>query len=142
MDIEKFKQWMNVAQQYHSGEFWNSVFEQVQPKPSVRKQAESVPAVDIFADNSQIVLIIELPGLTKEDVQLSVTGNTLTIQGQVKQMLNGEFLLNERYYGEFKRTIQLPEPVESKNVSAKFYHGLLILSYYRSYAREEPIFID
>ncbi|WP_338753689.1 Hsp20/alpha crystallin family protein [Bacillus sp. FJAT-52991] len=140
MDFEKFKQWMNFAQHYQSGDFWNNIFDQ--SKTTTDRSIENFPPVDVYIEDSRVIILIELSGLTKNDIQVSVSGTTLTIQGQVKSFFNASPVLQERYYGEFKRTIQLPEPVEGRNVSAKFYHGLLFLSYFRTYAKEEHIFIE
>ncbi|WP_100403244.1 Hsp20/alpha crystallin family protein [Bacillus sp. FJAT-42315] len=140
MDFEKFKQWMNFAQHYQSGDFWNHIFDQSKATPG--QSIENFPPIDVYVEESRVIILIELAGLTKDDIQVSVSGTTLTIQGQVKNFFTVSPTLQERYYGEFKRTVQLPEPVEGRNVSAKFYHGLLFLSYFRTYTKEEHIFIE
>ncbi|KZO00690.1 Hsp20/alpha crystallin family protein [Pseudobacillus badius] len=145
MDFDKFKQWMEFAQNYQTGEFWNSVFDASKGELMTKEPAHSkqkFPLVDMLIDESRVVLIIELPGLTKEEVHLLVSGNMLTIQGTTSLPFDMKPVLKERHQGEFKRTIQLPEPVESKNISARFHNGLLFLSYFRIKLKEEPISID
>ncbi|KMY53394.1 hypothetical protein AC623_04840 [Bacillus sp. FJAT-27231] len=147
MDIDKFKQWMEFAQNYQTGEFWNSVFdpskaELMNRDLPAKQPKQPFPPVDMFIDESRVILVIELPGFTKEEVHLLVSGNTLTIQGTSSAPFEMQHTMKERYYGEFKRTIQLPEPVESRNVSARFHNGLLFLSYFRVKIQEERVFIE
>jgi HSP20 family protein len=156
LDFEKLKQWMEIAQKYHSGNFWNSVFDQDSAanfmqetdgeettEKQERKAATNFPRTDIYLTDSQVVILIELPGFRKEDVQLFVSGNQLVVKGICKLPMIPIFTIqNERIYGEFQRTIQLPEQTEGKNIKARFDNGLLILSYMRKYTHEERIVIE
>ncbi len=86
---------------------------------------------------------MEIPGALKEDVFLSVSGNKLTVRGIIKSpILNGEAVLTERKYGEFQRTIELPEPTDSNHIQARFDNGILTITYGRIYRQEESIFIQ
>ncbi|PWA13446.1 Hsp20/alpha crystallin family protein [Pueribacillus theae] len=167
MDMEKIKQWMEMAQKYQSGNFWDTIFDQhsgqtqqntgsTQQNPGTSEQNNhgytreshtsstptEFPLVDIFVTDTEVIVIIELPGLRKEDVQLSLSGNKLLVKGRSKiPVVSGSSILNERKYGEFERLIELPEPTESKDVQARFDCGLLFVTYIRKYTEHENISI-
>ncbi|MEI8135488.1 MAG: Hsp20/alpha crystallin family protein [bacterium] len=87
-----------------------------------------VPRVDISQDAKHIYLHAELPGLTKEDVQLTVSDGTLTLKGEKKQEEKSEdknYLRIERRYGQFMRQFTLPENVIESEVHAQFTNGVL-----------------
>ncbi len=120
-------------------EFENPV-ERQKPKQSASKK---FPTTDIFITETAVILLLEIPGAQKEDVFLSVSGNKLTVRGIIKApILNGELVQSERKYGEFQRTIELPEPTDSQHIQARFDNGLLVITYGRVYRQEESIFIQ
>jgi HSP20 family protein len=72
-----------------------------------------------------------LPGVRPEDVDISITGDTLTIKGETKfetKIEKANYLRQERRYGAFSRTIALPMPVQADRAEAKFKDGVLMLS--------------
>lgn len=86
------------------------------------------PAVDIVDGDGELVLTAELPGLTKEDVQLTVDDGVLTLKGEKKEAKTEktpEYRLVERSYGSFERTFTLPRIVDTARVKAQFKDGLL-----------------
>ncbi len=88
------------------------------------------PSVDIFENKDQIVLEAELPGLSPEDVNISIENNVLTIHGErrFEKKDDGEnFHRVERSYGSFTRSFTLPPTVSSENVAANFDNGVLRL---------------
>ena len=88
------------------------------------------PSVDIFENTDQIVLEAELPGLSSEDVNISIENNVLTIHGERKFEKKNEgdnFHRVERSYGSFTRSFTLPPTVSSDNVEANFDNGILRL---------------
>jgi HSP20 family protein len=88
-----------------------------------------VPPVDIFeTDNHELVLKVELPDVTREDINLKVENNTLTITGEKK--FNGEvkeqqYRRVERSYGAFSRSFTLPHTVDTSAIGAEFKNGVL-----------------
>lgn len=155
MDADKIKQWIEMTQKYQNGRFWEMVFEENPPgtvleeegissgrQKEKQHEAGKYPKTDIFLTDTDVILLVEIPGAIREDMVLSVSGNKLTIRGILHPpMINGTTVLNERKYGEFLRTIDLPEPAESKGMHARFENGLLIITYPRRYVREETIMI-
>lgn len=87
-----------------------------------------VPAVDVFEKNDEINLKAELPGLTKDDVNISIENNTLTITGEKKresEVKDDSYHRVERSYGRFQRSFSLPSTIDPKNVKANFKDGIL-----------------
>ena len=88
------------------------------------------PALDLQEDETTYQLQVELPGLNKEDVKISLNGRVLTIQGEKKSSHeeNREgVLLVERNYGNFQRRIQLPQAVAMEGSHAEMKDGVLHL---------------
>lgn len=94
------------------------------------------PRVDISEDEKNLIFHVELPGIAKEDVKVTVNDdNILMIKGEKKHEQKEEdknndksYIRVERTYGSFTRTFQLPETVKSDSVTAKFDNGLLTLT--------------
>jgi HSP20 family protein len=90
-----------------------------------------VPAVDIFEKNDEVNLVAELPGLTKEDVDISIENGTLTISGEKKresEVKDDNFHRVERAYGRFQRSFALPSAIDPKKVKAVFKDGILTVN--------------
>lgn len=86
------------------------------------------PVVDIEEDNDKILVKAEIPGMTREDIKVSVQGNLLTITGERKQeneTKNKTFHRIERAYGKFSRMITLPTDVDADKVKATYKDGIL-----------------
>ncbi len=87
------------------------------------------PPVNIFEKGGDIVLVAELPGIKKEDLQLQVKGNTVRLAGE--RVINyGEKISChriERNSSKFDRTLKLPINVESDQVKAEYKEGILVI---------------
>ena len=89
---------------------------------------EVIPSVDILKEGDDIVVKAELPGIKKEDIDVSLTKNTITISGEKKKeekIERKDYHSIERSYGSFKRSFSLPSEVETEKASAKFKDGVL-----------------
>jgi len=88
-----------------------------------------VPATDIYARGDDLVIKVELAGVSPEEVNLSFSHGVLTVSGSRRSDLDGEdessFYVRERFYGEFRRAVTLPEGTESDAISAVFDDGLV-----------------
>lgn len=167
MDYNKLKQWLDLAQNMNGGDFWTSVFDQefakqfmeqsgagpggASPFPSnpfqqneqEERHVKSFPPVDIFEANHEVVVIIELPGIRKEEVQLGIKGNILTIRGEARHLQDpSNMTYSERFYGQFNRQITLPDSVLAEQIKAKFWNGILFVSYQRQINDGAQIPID
>lgn len=89
------------------------------------------PPVNVWEDEEGFYLEAELPGMTREQLHISVTHrNHLTIQGElpVAEVEKGRYHRRERGFGRFQRTMKLPAAVDAERVEAKLENGLLQLT--------------
>ncbi len=85
--------------------------------------------LDVYTTPDEIVITASLPGLTSDEVSISIEGDTLTIRGELRPPLeNVEYLFQERPYGAFARTLTLNVPVQSDKAEAVFENGVLTLT--------------
>jgi len=93
------------------------------------KEFEGIwPAVDMVDKKDEIVVKAEVPGVEKDDMNISLTENTLTIKGETKkekETKEEDYYYSERSYGSFARTLTLPEKVQTDQVKANFKNGIL-----------------
>lgn len=96
-----------------------------------RESREWYPSIDCFIKNNQFVVHADLPGVDPKDVDISVTGNMLTIKGERKAEYDEKkegYLYHESSYGTFERTLELPEGVDTNKVHATYKKGMLELT--------------
>jgi HSP20 family protein len=94
----------------------------------MRGGAFSDPALDVYEEKNEIVAKVELPGLEKDDVEVNVTDQALTIRGEKKkeeEIKEENYYRSERSYGSFSRTIDLPKDLDVDKAKASFKNGLL-----------------
>ena len=89
------------------------------------------PALDLYQSNDNVIAVVELPGMRKEDIEISLHNGTLTISGERKRenSSNGDKAeRTERYVGTFRRSIALPTRVDAGKVSATYRDGILTVT--------------
>jgi len=89
------------------------------------------PSVDIFEDKERYIVKAELPGMKREDIDVALDGNTLTLSGERKQeeeKREGESYRSERYFGRFQRSITLPTEVQANKIEAAYKDGVLTVT--------------
>ncbi|MFI5303360.1 MAG: Hsp20/alpha crystallin family protein [Nitrospiria bacterium] len=87
-----------------------------------------VPAVELYDEKDEIVVKAELPGMSKEDLEINLAGDILTIKGEKKkeeEVKEKDYYYSERAYGSFERSIDIPQKVVPEKVSASFKNGVL-----------------
>ena len=93
------------------------------------QRGEWFPPVDIYENaNQEIVLKAELPGISREDIDLRVENNTLTLRGERKrdtEVKQEQYHRIERSYGSFSRSFSLPSRIDTEKVRADFKEGVL-----------------
>ncbi|WP_251552753.1 Hsp20/alpha crystallin family protein [Neobacillus muris] len=157
MDMKNLMQWLELAKKYQAGDFWGSIFEQASvndlmkdvsdfpPSPGSERspgQEVSFPPTDIYLTEEEVLIVSDLAGYRKENLQLSLAGMKLMLKGTSGRMNPGTAILQERHQGDFQRTIDLPEPVNSNQMTAKFHNGLLYIAYKRQRINEEQVNIE
>ena len=86
------------------------------------------PAVDVYEDEHNVTLKIEVPGIDEKDIDVRVENNTLTVHGErkfEKEEKEENYRRVERQYGSFSRTFTLPNTVDTESVSADYEKGVL-----------------
>ena len=87
-----------------------------------------LPTVDIHEGDNQITLRAELPGLSEEDIELTIDKNRLTIKGEKRletENANGNYQRIESSYGSFHRSFPLPDSIDQGKIVARFDNGVL-----------------
>ena len=85
--------------------------------------------LDAYVTPEEIVIVANMPGVKPENVEITIEGDTLTIKGDRPAPLeNVNYVLQERTYGKFQRTVNINVPVEADKAEAKFENGLLTLT--------------
>ena len=105
------------------------------------------PVVDIFeTDNHDLVVKAELPGMTREDIEVTVENSTLILKGTKKfeaEVKEENYRRIERSYGTFHRSFALPATVDTSKVSADFKNGVLTVKLpFREEAKPRAINVD
>jgi HSP20 family protein len=107
-------------------DLWNRFFGEA---PFYRGLAEEwSPSIDLSETKDSFVVKAELPGLDAKDVEVSISGNLLTIRGEKKkeeEEKDEHHYRSERYYGSFQRVFQLPTNLKADKVEASFDKGVL-----------------
>ncbi len=95
-------------------------FEEIAPVP-----------LDMYQTDNDVVIKAALPGVKPEDVDITISGNTLSIKGETKteeEIKREDYLYQERRYGSFSRTIALPASLQTDKAEATFENGVLTLT--------------
>jgi len=95
------------------------------------RQADFAPPVDVHEDENALVLRAELPGVQRDDIDIQIDGNVLTLKGERKieaEKQSRRYHRIERVYGNFVRQFQLPTNVDATKIEASLTDGVLTLS--------------
>jgi len=87
-----------------------------------------VPAVDVYEDEQNLTLSLEVPGMDEKDIDIRLENNQLTVRGErrfEKEQKEENFHRIERRYGSFSRSFTLPNTVDTENVQANYVNGVL-----------------
>jgi HSP20 family protein len=104
-----------------------------EPMGGMRRWNEGarVPDMDLYQTDDEVVLKATLPGLKPDDINISVTGDVVTLRGTVVEETETKettYYLRERTSGEFSRSVPLPAPVVADRAKADFENGVLTLT--------------
>jgi len=102
------------------------LLESFEPLQTLRIQ-RPFPAINLYDARDHYVLTAELPGMNPGDLDLSVTGETLTLRGERKRpegVLDESFRRQERPFGRWSRNVTLPERIDGSKVAATFANGI------------------
>jgi len=88
------------------------------------------PAIDIYDSNDNVMVKADVPGMKKDEIDVSVQGDTLIIKGEKKhekETKEKDYVRTERFYGAFNRALRLPASVDASKVNASYKNGVLEL---------------
>ena len=91
----------------------------------------STPAIDMYQTDDEIVVKASLPGFKADEVQINITGDVLTLKGEVKheeEKNNKSWHIREQRWGSFQRVVALPTNVVSDKAQAEFENGILTIT--------------
>ncbi len=120
--FEEMERWIDET-------FWRP-FSMLRPSLVGRMAGAEVvaPSVDIFEEGDNIIVKADLPGMNKNDIEITLVDDLMTISGEKKTeetTHKKNYYAHERTYGKFSRTIRLPMQVMSDQAKAKFENGIL-----------------
>ena len=107
------------------------LFDDAFTRPLSHRDGWSVPAIDMFQTDDEIVVKAALPGMKSDEVQINITGEVLTLKGEVQQnqeMEEKAWHLREQRFGSFERSIALPTDVVADKAKADFENGILTIT--------------
>lgn len=89
-----------------------------------------VPELNIYETDKKFEITLALPGMKKEDIELSLEGNTLSIRGEreLKKDENKKYHRVESRFGKFERNLPLPNVVDKENIDASYENGVLTIT--------------
>ncbi|MGA9531412.1 MAG: Hsp20/alpha crystallin family protein [Anaerolineales bacterium] len=92
---------------------------------------EGLAPIDVYQTDDDVVIEAAMPGVKPEDIDVSVTGDTLTLRGEVREEKEAkgerDYHVRERRYRRFARSLTLPSTVDSENAEATMNNGILTL---------------
>ena len=115
-------------------EAMDRLFEESFVRPGTRwansaQGAACALALDTYATDNELVITANVPGVDPKDVDITIDGDTLTIKGELRAPLdNVAYMVQERPYGSFSRTLRLNVPVQADKAEATFDKGILTLT--------------
>lgn len=134
--------WRPFREMYDLQKVLNSLFEDIDWEKTVYRG--KYPLIDIVDNGDDYEIRAEMPGVCKDDAKVTVKGNAVTIEGNRKCLDLPEeaiTLRSERGVGTFRRSFELPEPIDAENVKATFKNGILYIALPKK-EKEKPRHIE
>ena len=106
------------------------LFDLAFPTRTAESFADWTPSLDAHEDQDKFVVAVEIPGMKKEDMNVSVHDGVLTVSGErksEKDVKDGTVHRRERFYGKFSRSVSLPSAVRADKVNATYKDGVLTI---------------
>ena len=112
-------------------EAMDRLFDDAFTRPLSLRDGWSAPAIDMYQTDDEIVVKAALPGFKPDEVQINITGEVLTLKGEVKQQEEKKeraWHMREQRWGTFERSVVLPTDVVSDKAKAEFENGILTIT--------------
>ncbi|MBK9006421.1 MAG: Hsp20/alpha crystallin family protein [Anaerolineae bacterium] len=112
-------------------EAMSHLFDDAYTRPLTLRDGWSVPAVDMYQTDDDVVVKASLPGFKAEEVQINITGEILTLRGEMRheeEKNDKAWHIREQRWGSFERALALPTDVISDKAKAEFENGILTIT--------------
>lgn len=129
--MSNLTRWEPMREMMSLREAMDRLFDDAFTRPINVSGVSGMPAVDMFQTNDNVVVKASLPGLKADDVDITITGETLTLRGEFKQeneQKESSYHMREQRFGSFERSILLPTDVEANKAKADFENGILTIT--------------
>ena len=100
----------------------------VRLRPELMNHDQWMPSIDVYENDTEIVVRAEVPGMDKKDIEITLTDGLLTLKGERKtdhEEKDEKVYMTETRYGSFCRTLRLPNDVKTDQVDANYKNGIL-----------------
>ncbi len=130
--MSNLTRWEPVREMMTLREAMDRLFDDAFTRPlNVRDGGWSAPAIDMYQTDNEVVVKAAIPGFKADDVQINVTGDVLTLRGEMKheeEKKDKAWHMREQRWGSFERSITLPTDVKADKASADFEDGVLTIT--------------
>jgi HSP20 family protein len=129
--MSNLTRWEPMREMMTLREAMDRLFDDAFTRPLSLSGVSASPAIDMYQTKDDVVVKAPLPGLKAEDVDITVTGETLTLRGEFKQeneQKEASYHIREQRYGSFERSILLPTDVKADKAKADFENGVLTIT--------------
>jgi len=112
-------------------EAMDRLFDDAFTRPLSLRDSWSVPAIDMYQTDDEIVVKAALPGIKADEVQINITGEVLTLKGEMKheeEKKEKAWHIHEQRWGAFERSVALPTEVTADKAKAEFENGILTIT--------------
>ena len=130
--MSNLTRWEPVREMMTLREAMDRLFDDAFTRPlNIRDNGFSSPAIDMYQTDDEVVVKAALPGFNADDVQINVTGEVLTIRGEMKhedEKKDKAWHIREHRWGSFERSVALPTDVVADKAQADFANGILTIT--------------
>ena len=130
--MSNLTRWEPVREMMTLREAMDRLFDDAFTRPiNLRDGGWSAPAIDLYQTDDEVVVRAALPGFKADEVQINVTGDVLTLRGEMKQQEEKKeraWHIREQRWGSFERSVALPTDVKADQAVADFENGILTIT--------------
>ena len=126
--MSNLPRWEPAREMMTLREAMDRLFDDAFTRPFSMRDGWSAPAIDMYQTDDEIVVKASLPGIKADEVQINITGDVLTLKGEVKheeESKDKAWHIREQRWGSFQRSVALPTNVVADKAKAEFENGIL-----------------
>lgn len=118
---------------YNPNRSWPNLWEELDRLTGLSVASDSTLAVDVYETNGDVVVKMPVPGIKPDDLDITITGDTITVRGESREETEEEsqkrnYYYKEVRYGSFARSVTMPAAVDASKVEAETEDGILTLT--------------